>query len=243
MLTDKIVYAGGKAGLRDHPFLAYERGADHPETGETLSRAQETVTRVATYQRERRAILTDTQRSDRAQREALTTEAQAVETWIEDRQRLFLKVARTTAAEMEYKLVSAGQAVDAAQVARRVELRARFEKRTPEQQTDVLRKAVGRHSEADLELLHALFEDGDIMSLISEGIRERIAQAVLELADPKAWFQFSRLSRQLDQFESFIEAASRYVRSDVGLSATQRAEQSKEEEYRRRLAVRAGERV
>jgi hypothetical protein len=214
----------------------HEPSEDHTDHATALQRALDIDARLAAYQKARTAICRDESLSDKAKRER-TAELALGEEAAFARHSEWLGTGRLHAGELEWKLVKSGQPTDAAGAIRAMEIRQRFEKRTPEQRTELLRIAIGRHSAEDLSFLQAVLADNDLLSSVPEGIRERVGRIVLELAEPELYKKWQRLVRQLDAFEEVVGVAARYVRSDANLSASKRAEREADEAKRRRFVI------
>jgi hypothetical protein len=217
-------------------FMQSHEPSDHADHAKALQDAAAIDAALAAYQKARNAVSGDESLSDKAKRERIAALALDLEAKLA-RQREWLDVARMHAGELEWKLVKSGEPTDEVGALRAMEIRQRFERRTPEQRTDLLRRAIDRHSKEDIGFLQAVLGDNDLLSDVPEAIRERVGRIVLELAEPEMYKQFVRLTRQLDAFEEVIGVAERYVKSDANLSASQRAAREQDEARRRRFVI------
>ncbi|HXO85629.1 MAG TPA: hypothetical protein VN803_08880 [Gemmatimonadales bacterium] len=230
-------FIGQQSGLSLGFMQNHEPSEDHPDHAEALRRALDVDAKVAAFQRERSAVLWNESLSDKAKRSQVSNLAQTTQRLLAEHEAWLSSNGRLHAGELEWKLVKSGQPTDATGALRAMEIRQRFEKRSPEQRTELLRIAIGRHSPDDLGFLQAVLADNDLLSAVPELIRERVGRIVLELAEPEMYKQWQRLARQLDALEEVIGVATRYVASDANLSASQRAERERDEARRRRFIV------
>lgn len=233
----------GKMGVNLGLFEE-QTSEDHPDHGEAIQVTNRMDERGARAQKQRHRIMGD-ERTSWLEKQKLVAElGQAERQWINgaatDSPALHLRVARLHAGEAEYALIQGSRPADKD---RAREIREKFERRSPEQRLDILRRALNRHERPDLELLAAVLEELDLLSAVPEGIRPRLASIVLELADPAAHRRWKRLVTQLDRLEEAMGVATRYWASDANLSLDERRVREEDEARRRRHVINTAQRV